>query len=379
MPRRARQAQRDAADQFKVVYDFQFPDRVTESGITFVHRVVDDAARFHKAGALRSRHRHRRGGRRRRRPRGPLLRQSARRQPALEESRRRQVQKHQLRGGRRAGRPSRRDRLVRGHRQRRRPGSLRHHGPRRQRPVRERRPRPFQGHLQSRRRRLRRPLVGRGVLRLRQRRPARPVCLQRRPLHDQRRRDRTAPTSGCTMRSGTPASRPFGAGHPVQEHGPQPVQERHQGGRPGRCRLERRRERRRSERRRLSRSLRAQHAGADHFFEIGRRQEVRRQDREVLSENALGQHGHQVLRLRQRRAARPAHHRHALRHERGGRPRAREAQGARCDAGGHARGGRTGSSSATPSTAIAATESSRKSRIAWARRTTGRGDRASET
>jgi hypothetical protein len=37
-----RQAQLEAAKQFRVVHDFQFTDRVVESGITFVHRAVDD-------------------------------------------------------------------------------------------------------------------------------------------------------------------------------------------------------------------------------------------------------------------------------------------------------------------------------------------------
>jgi hypothetical protein len=41
-------AQRETVNQFKVFYQFQFHDRVAESGITFVHRAVDDAARFHK-------------------------------------------------------------------------------------------------------------------------------------------------------------------------------------------------------------------------------------------------------------------------------------------------------------------------------------------
>jgi enediyne biosynthesis protein E4 len=41
-------AQRDTASQFKVFYQFQFRDTVTESGITFFNYVVDDAARFHK-------------------------------------------------------------------------------------------------------------------------------------------------------------------------------------------------------------------------------------------------------------------------------------------------------------------------------------------
>src|SRR5207342_3804289 len=41
-------AQRASIDRFKVVYDFQFTDRVKESGITFVHRVVDDAGIAYK-------------------------------------------------------------------------------------------------------------------------------------------------------------------------------------------------------------------------------------------------------------------------------------------------------------------------------------------
>jgi enediyne biosynthesis protein E4 len=41
-------ARRASVDRFKVVYDFQFTDRVKESGITFVHRVVDDAGIAYK-------------------------------------------------------------------------------------------------------------------------------------------------------------------------------------------------------------------------------------------------------------------------------------------------------------------------------------------
>ena len=41
-------AQRATTDQFKVVYGFQFTDRVKESGITFVHRIVDDAGVAYK-------------------------------------------------------------------------------------------------------------------------------------------------------------------------------------------------------------------------------------------------------------------------------------------------------------------------------------------
>jgi enediyne biosynthesis protein E4 len=41
-------AQRATLDQFKVFYDFQFTDRVKESGITFVHHIVDDAGVYYK-------------------------------------------------------------------------------------------------------------------------------------------------------------------------------------------------------------------------------------------------------------------------------------------------------------------------------------------
>ena len=41
-------AQRATTDQFKVVYGFQFTDRLKESGITFVHRIVDDAGVAYK-------------------------------------------------------------------------------------------------------------------------------------------------------------------------------------------------------------------------------------------------------------------------------------------------------------------------------------------
>ena len=45
-PRAASQAA--TVNQFRVPYQFQFQDSVQESGITFVHRIVDDAGRFHK-------------------------------------------------------------------------------------------------------------------------------------------------------------------------------------------------------------------------------------------------------------------------------------------------------------------------------------------
>lgn len=41
-------AQRESTGQFTVVYDFQFADRVADTGIAFVHRVVEDAALYYK-------------------------------------------------------------------------------------------------------------------------------------------------------------------------------------------------------------------------------------------------------------------------------------------------------------------------------------------
>jgi enediyne biosynthesis protein E4 len=44
-----KKAQLAAIGEFKVFYDFHFTDRVKESGITFVHRIVDDAGKTYKA------------------------------------------------------------------------------------------------------------------------------------------------------------------------------------------------------------------------------------------------------------------------------------------------------------------------------------------
>ena len=44
-----RQAQLRTAGDFDVLHDFRFTDRVAESGITFVHRIVSDAGRTYKA------------------------------------------------------------------------------------------------------------------------------------------------------------------------------------------------------------------------------------------------------------------------------------------------------------------------------------------
>jgi enediyne biosynthesis protein E4 len=45
-----KKAQLEAARAFKVVHDFQFTDRLRESGITFVHHAVDDAAKHMRMG-----------------------------------------------------------------------------------------------------------------------------------------------------------------------------------------------------------------------------------------------------------------------------------------------------------------------------------------
>ncbi|HEV8118681.1 MAG TPA: VCBS repeat-containing protein, partial [Thermoanaerobaculia bacterium] len=44
-----RKAQLAAAGEIRVFHDFHFQDRVKESGITFVHRIVDDAGKTYKA------------------------------------------------------------------------------------------------------------------------------------------------------------------------------------------------------------------------------------------------------------------------------------------------------------------------------------------
>ena len=45
-----KKAQLEAAKQFKVFHDFQFSDRLSESGITFVHHAVDDATKHMRMG-----------------------------------------------------------------------------------------------------------------------------------------------------------------------------------------------------------------------------------------------------------------------------------------------------------------------------------------
>jgi enediyne biosynthesis protein E4 len=43
-----KKAQMQTVNQFKVFHDFQFTDRIKESGITFVHRIVNDAGKTYK-------------------------------------------------------------------------------------------------------------------------------------------------------------------------------------------------------------------------------------------------------------------------------------------------------------------------------------------
>src|SRR5580658_9522544 len=43
-----KKAQVEAAKQFKVFHDFQFTDKLKESGITFVHHAVDDATKGYR-------------------------------------------------------------------------------------------------------------------------------------------------------------------------------------------------------------------------------------------------------------------------------------------------------------------------------------------
>jgi len=43
-----KKAQIESVSQFKVFYQFQFTDKLKESGITFVHRIVNDAGKTYK-------------------------------------------------------------------------------------------------------------------------------------------------------------------------------------------------------------------------------------------------------------------------------------------------------------------------------------------
>ena len=325
-----RNAQLRTTGDFDVFHEFQFTDRVAESGITFAHRIVSDAGRDYKAvhydhgngvaaadvdgdglddlylvtqvGANEL-WRNLGGGRFENVNRG---------------------------GGGRRRRQDWRRRLVRGHRQRRRPRPLRHHRPRRQRALRERRRRHVPGHLGRVGARPRGPLVGRGVLRLRPRRAARPVSDQRGPLHHGRDRGRRLPLlrrvrGGRVLRasvSGTDRAEPA-----VPERGREPVRGRFRGDRSrGRAVVGRRQPPRR-ERRRLDRPVRAEHAGRRRVLRERRGDPLRGAGPRGVSPDLVGRHGDCGPRLQQRRPPGHLHHRHALRHESGGRTGRREAEG----------------------------------------------------
>ena len=178
-------AQVKAVAGLPTFHDFQFTDRRVESGITFRHRIVDDAGKTYKAahydhgngvaiadvdGDGLPRH---------------LLRQPGRRQPALEE-RAAAASFENITAAAGVAVPARSASsasfadidndgdadlyvtTVRG-------GNVLFENDGQ---------RPLPRHLRGLRPELHRALVGRGVLRLRPRRPARPVPRQRRALHD---------------------------------------------------------------------------------------------------------------------------------------------------------------------------------------------------
>ena len=82
-----REAQQKTAGDIGVFHEFRFSDEVEASGITFEHRIVDDAGRELEAQPLRPRQRHGDRRRRRRRPPRHLLRHPGRVQRALPQPR----------------------------------------------------------------------------------------------------------------------------------------------------------------------------------------------------------------------------------------------------------------------------------------------------
>ena len=188
---RLRDAQVKAVDGVAAFHDFQFTDRLTESGISFKHRIVDDAGKTYKAAHYDHGNGIAIARRRRGRPPRHLLRQPGRRQSTLEECRRRQVPGHHRLGWRRrcparSASPRRlptstttATRTCTSRRSAAATGCSRTTASGRFRDI------TAASGLD-----LRRALVERGVLRLQPRRPARPVPRQRRTVHDEHDRRR---------------------------------------------------------------------------------------------------------------------------------------------------------------------------------------------
>ena len=210
--------------------------------------------------------------------------------------------------------------------------------------------------------RLRRPLLGRRLLRLRQRRPARPLRHQRRPLHHQRGGPGRLLRRPHGRLPRPPASGPDREQHPLQEPGQPPVQGRLEGDRT--CRTAAGAATPRSPTSTTTAGPTSTSSTCRGTTTTTRtsRARVRRQDRAVLPQDLLGRDGDQVLRLRQRRPARPHDHRHALGHEPGRRRSSEEKQKSDMQwSDADLQGGPT-TSSATPSTTTWAAASSRRSR-----------------
>ena len=120
--------------------------------------------------------------------------------------------------------------------------------------------------------------------------------------------------------------------------------------------------------------------GSNHYFENQGGKRFVDKTRAALPADVVGRDGHQVLRLRQRRTARPVHHRHAFRHERGGGTGPRKAQ----VADGVDQGLPAGRRDQVRLRQLVLPQSRERPvrgglRPAERRRTTGRGDRASAT
>ncbi len=166
-------------------------------------------------------------------------------------------------------------------------------------------------------------------------------------------------TSACrTPSAGISIPTAAETAHPLPQPRPQALPGRLDGHGPRRRGLERRCLGRRCQRRRVARPLRAQHAGGRPLLrEPERGRSSSRRPRQIFPEDPVGHDGDQVLRLRQRRQARPALDRHALGHERGRSGPTARSSSRRCS-------GRTSSSRGAPTSSSSATRSSTTSATA---------------